>query len=148
MSFDPREYLQLAYAIGAQGQATDAALRCAFSRAYYACFLAARDRLLDMGWAGYQVQGCHALVKKQVKYRVTPAIYAKYDALLELRLHADYHCTATPSAINRNGNCPYCRRSTTAFPKPASSRDYWDELHAGLGPTGLQMVFDALTGMS
>lgn len=49
VSFDPRDFLDLAEALVARSDATEADLRTAISRAYYALHLRARQRLIERG---------------------------------------------------------------------------------------------------
>lgn len=86
--FDPLNFLDLAYALGEQTE-SEAHLRAAAGRAYYAMFLTARGRLGIRPSRKDQVETLSKL--KRAHYGTGE----KLGRLLGLRTEADYHLTAS-----------------------------------------------------
>lgn len=85
--FDPLKFLDLAYALGAQAE-SEAHLRAAVGRAYYALLLTARERLgIPPGH-----RRVHKKTLRAVR-RVDKATGDKLGRLQGLRDEADYHLT-------------------------------------------------------
>lgn len=93
MAFDWAGYLTLAEELG--GRADDeAALRSAISRAYYAAFCSARNRLRNGGVSPPATGDSHTAIRNI--YRLSPdpravAIGTTGDRLRRMRNRADYH---------------------------------------------------------
>lgn len=83
MSFDPLDFRQLAKGL-ASGTPSEAALRTAIGREYYALFLIARERTNVRGR-----RRVHKRVKKKVA-KVDSGAAHQLGSLLELRCNADY----------------------------------------------------------
>ena len=105
-SFDPLEFLRVAESL-ANDDASEAALRTAVSRTYYAVFLVARDR--------FQVEG-----SRNIHGRVTGALrtYSKdasiqFQKLMDLRALADYQLQDL-DILDRNWNDNYRKASKFA----------------------------------
>lgn len=107
MPFDPREFLEVADSMASQGR-SEAALRTAVGRAYYAAFLRARDMLGVRG-------------RRRVKKRVIDELKKQdrhagdqLDKLEELRDYADYDLNITdPLFSDWNSNWNKARTFAT-----------------------------------
>ena len=86
--FDPERFLALASRLVQRG-GEEEDYRCAVSRAYYACFLTARDKLLEND--GTRMRASESMHRAVIDAIPDARVSRRLDALRELRIQADYY---------------------------------------------------------
>jgi hypothetical protein len=127
VAFDPEDFHKLAVLL-AQNQPSEAAIRTAISRAYYACHLLGRQRLMRLGWEPKGKGDDHGGVIRELKSRRTRPLGDQLDLLREHREHADYHMDASSSVLNPH--CTFCQKIRESPPKsgPMINSSHWAEV--------------------
>ena len=89
--FDPWSFVAQAEGLKVAPDAPEANYRSAVSRAYYACYLTARDRIYGLD-AQPQTASAHAGLIKEIRDRT---LAEQMDKLMRMRVCADYRTSLT-----------------------------------------------------
>jgi hypothetical protein len=113
----------LAKRLAAQ-QATEAGIRTAISRLYYAAHLTARQKAWEKGWVEESDKPVHARVISSLR-RKNRAQGDRLDLLRECREHSDYHLDAKSGPSNHACKlCEQTRRSGSMEDRATTA--YWE----------------------
>lgn len=118
ISFEPQEFYKLALAL-TQSDSTEKSLRTAIGRAYFACHLIARTRLMRGKWRPVGGAPDHAAIIRELRNRNRHNLADQLDHLRELREHADYHLYL--DLDETNPDCEICKRLRDSLPDSSGS---------------------------
>lgn len=107
----------------------EASLRTAISRAYYAGYLLAAQRMQTKGWQPKGKGDDHGSLIAAMKHRGgrTRELGERLYTLLELRRHADYHLVS--AATIGNDDCTYCKKvRESSSAESVVTVDHWEEV--------------------
>ena len=97
--FEWRDYLEFARALVAWSEDTEASLRTAASRAYYAAFHKSREALERQQGGSFGRDNIHAEVIRRLKEEAkTQTLGGDLDRLRRIRAHADYNAATVFSS--------------------------------------------------
>ncbi|MDG7001484.1 MAG: hypothetical protein JRN15_20500 [Nitrososphaerota archaeon] len=99
--FDPNDFYLLACSLSNSGIYDEAKGRTSVGRAYYACFLAAREQLKSKGFNFNGDEKDHSLIKTYLGQMQRSNLSHKISSLRRLRNDADYEL----SLIIREKDC-------------------------------------------
>lgn len=128
MPFDPFSFYQLALDL-AQSDASEAQLRSAISRAYYAGHLLAREGLVRKGWEPTGSGSDHGGVITAMRTRFSKfrTQAEKLNTVRRFREHADYHLDVKESSFNEG--CQHCAAIRKApETRAAAEKKHWEEV--------------------
>ncbi|MDO9036242.1 MAG: hypothetical protein Q7U51_13715 [Methanoregula sp.] len=96
MAFQWADFLIIAKSLHESGRSsalpTDAAFRCAISRAYYGAFCHSRDyAMINMGFIPTQKPKDHELLRNHFAKNGKKTISTTLDRMRQWRNHSDYH---------------------------------------------------------